>query len=478
MNRREALAALGAMALVPASLRAAPGGLRGDLTIMRSALRLHPGLHRYASPARVEDRLARLEQHFVGAPDLEQRYLILSRFLASIRCGHSWCNFFNQAEPVAASLFDRPTRLPFHFAWIGRRMIVLRDPAGLGLAPGSEIVSVNGVPAGAILSALLPYARADGHNDAARVALLGVGGTEEIETFDVFHGLLYGPPRGGMHQVKVRRPGGGQRDEEVPAIGLAARRAQRHGLKAQPGSPAWDWTVRPDGIALLTMDSWALYDSDWDWRGWLADRLSSLAGAKGLIVDLRSNEGGLDCGDALLARLAEAPIPLPPFERRVRFRRTPAELDPYLDTWDRSFRTLGEAGEPIGGGFLRLREEEGDRAIRPEGPRLALPVAALVGPANSSATFRFAEKARATGLVRLFGQATGGNRRGLNGGAYFFVRLPASGLEFDLPLIGYFPPGSPPDSGVEPDVAIAVTPADIASGRDPAMAAAARWITR
>lgn len=478
MNRREALAALGAVALIPAAARAAPDGLRGDMRILRAALRLHPGLYRYASPTRVEERLARLEQAFVAAPDTERRYLFLSRFMASIRCGHSWCNFFNQAEPVAASLFDRPTRLPFHFAWIGGRMIVLRDPAGLGLAPGSEIVSVNGVPAGAILSALLPYARADGGNDASRVALLGVGGAEEIETFDVFQGLLCGPPRGGTHRLRVRRPGGGQRDEEVPAIALAARRAQRTGLEAEAGSPAWDWTVRPDGIALLTMDSWALYGSDWDWRGWLADRLSSLAGAKGLIVDLRRNEGGLDCGDALLARLAEAPIPLPPFERRVRFRRTPAELDPYLATWDRSFRTLGESAEPIGGGFLKLGEEDSDREIRPQGPRLALPVAALVGPANSSATFRFAEKARATGLVRLFGRTTGGNRRGLNGGAYFFVRLPASGLEFDLPLIGYFPPGSPPDSGVEPDVAVPVTPADIASGRDPAMAAAARWITR
>jgi hypothetical protein len=247
----------------------------------------------------------------------------------------------------------------------------------------------------------------------------------------------------------------------------------------EPGAngPVWDWSMRADGIAVLTMPTWALYGGAWDWRTWLDDRLSSLSGAKGLIVDLRDNEGGQDCGDRLLARLADRPIGRPPAERRVRFRRTPAHLDRYLDTWDKSFRTLGATARPVGGGFLRLEEESGE-AIQPLGPRLALPVAALIGPANSSATFHFAQKARRSGLVRLFGRTTGGNQRGINGGAYFFVRLPASGLEFDLPLIGYFPPGTPPDAGLAPDVAVAPTLRDIASGRDSAMAAAAHWILR
>lgn len=476
MNRREAIAAIGASALLPAAVADTdPAGLKGDIRILREALQLHPGLYRYSSPAAIEERLLRLELDFAAAPTTERRYLLLSLFMASLRCGHSYCNFLNQKKPVAASLFDRPTRLPFQFAWIGRRMVVTGDPAGLGLARGTEILSVNGAAASAMLDALMPYARADGHNDGKRVALLGVAGAESIETFDVFQGLVFGAP-GGVHRLVLRPPGGPKRTVELPAIGLAQRRAQRRLRDPASNGPVWDWSMPADGVAVLTMPTWALYNSKWDWRTWLDDRLSSLSGAKGLIVDLRGNEGGQDCGDRLLARLPDPPVGRPTFERRVRFRRTPAHLDPYLDTWDDSFRTLGAAARPIGGGFLRLDDVPAEEIGPPGGPRLAVPVAVLIGPANSSATFQFAQNARRSRLVRLFGQTTGGNRRGINGGAFFFVRLPASGLEFDLPLIGFYPPGTPPDAGLAPDVAVAPTLRDVASGRDPAMAAARDWI--
>lgn len=61
---------------------------------------------------------------------------------------------------------------------------------------------------------------------------------------------------------------------------------------------------------------------------------------------------------------------------------------------------------------------------------------------------------------------TGGNRRGINSGAFFFLRLPQSGLEADVPLIGRFPATPQPDAGLAPDVAAADTVADIAASRD------------
>jgi hypothetical protein len=54
--------------------------------------------------------------------------------------------------------------------------------------------------------------------------------------------------------------------------------------------------------------------------------------------------------------------------------------------------------------------------------------------------------------------------------------LPASGIEFDLPLIGYFPPGHPPDAGLAPDVDIRPTAADLARAYDPTLEAAVEWV--
>lgn len=455
-----------------------PADLAGDIRIMREALALHPGLYRYNTPAGIDAALTRLARDFAASRTLDQRYLLLSSFLGTIRCGHSYANFFNQRAATAAALFDRPTRLPFHFRWIGGQMVVIADPVGLGVPAGTIVERLNGSDPAALLRRLVPLARADGHNDAKRVSLLEVRGDESVETFDVFHGLIAGAPAGGTHRLTLRRPDGSRRRIEAPAIELKGRQAAMRKRDYRGDGPVWDWAMRADGIAVLTMPGWALYDSKWEWGAWLDDRLDSLVGAKGLVIDLRENEGGQDCGDPILARLIDAPLIAEGAERRVRFRRTPAALDRYLDTWDQSFRTLGVDAAPVADGFLRLTGERGDDAIRPSGKRLRLPVAALIGPVNSSATFQFAARARLSGAVRLFGSTTGGNQRGINGGCYFFVRLPASGIEFDLPLIGYFPPGLPPDAGIDPDVAVAASVADIAAGRDPVMARATAWITR
>jgi hypothetical protein len=156
--------------------------------------------------------------------------------------------------------------------------------------------------------------------------------------------------------------------------------------------------------------------------------------------------------------------------------RTPPAHDPYLDTWDNSFRNLGVGAEPVGDGFFRLRSETGVNIIPPEGPRFPGRVAVLMGPNCSSATFQFAQLAQANGLARLFGETSGGNLRGINGGSFFFVPLPASGLEFDLPLVGFFPPGAPPDAGLAPDVRIAPTLESIAKGEDPVLEAVSSWM--
>ena len=53
-------------------------------------------------------------------------------------------------------------------------------------------------------------------------------------------------------------------------------------------------------------------------------------------------------------------------------------------------------------------------------------------------------------LGTLVGQPTGGNQRGINGGAFFFATLPNSKIEVDLPLIAAFPDGPPPDGKALP----------------------------
>lgn len=482
MRRRTMLKGVAGLTLAPWSVRSiaadAPtrADLAGDVDIMRQALALHPGLYRYNSPRQVDAALAALRSRFAAAPTQAKRYLLLSRFQSMIRCGHSYANFYNQRKSVTTDLFDRRTRLPFHFVWSGESMLVIRDPWN-GLAPGTEVLAIDGRRPADLRRAMMPYVRGDGHNDAQRLSLLEARGDESIETFDVFQGLLF-PPSDGRHRLRLREPSGAERALELSAIDLPERRKGRRSVEAEGDTPVWQWITRRDGIAVLTMPTWALYNSKWAWKPWLEERLDLLAGAKGLIVDLRANEGGEDCGDVILARLIERDFSPPEMVQKIRFRTTPKHLDPVLDTWDNSFRTLGVGARPLVGGFyLRPGNEEVLR-VTASPKRLNVPVAVLIGQVNSSATFQFAQNIRSIGKAKLYGQLTGGNRRGINGGCYFFVRLPASGLEFDLPLVGYFPLRPQPDAGISPDVTIVPTAADIAAGRDPVMERAAADLLR
>lgn len=465
LTRRTFLASTGAALLTaPAILKAQPGG--EDARILeRAYTQLHPGLHRYASPRQVAERFAALGRALSASPDLPGKFLALSRFTGSVRCGHTYANFHNQRRAVSEALFTRRDRLPFHFRWLGGRMIVTRDTERLGLAPGTEILAIDGRPAGAILRSLMPLARADGGNDAKRRALLSVEGIESYESFDIYFPLLF-PMRGSDYELRIRPPSGTVRTLRAVPIDLAQRRSAMPAEPARDANPGWTLEHR-GGTAIMTMPGWALYNSRWDWRAWINAAVEDLArrGSRALVIDLRANEGGLDCGDQVIAHLIERPLAPPPYERRVRFREVPADLRPVLDTWDRSFDRLGAEAVAMSGGFLRL-PREADAAIQPLRPRFAGRVFVLTSATNSSATFQFANLVRTAGLATLVGETTGGNRRGINGGAFYFLRLPESGLEADLPLIGYFPSTPQPDAGIVPDRPVAASATDIAAGRD------------
>lgn len=480
ITRRTLIGGAAALPLVPRpSWAATPppqlsvAAMRDDLTLLeRIYTRLHPGLYRYAGARETAARFAAVRDAITTPLPLGEFYLRLSRLLATVRCGHSYANFYNQKKVVRVALFEGDTRLPLHFLWLGERMIVTADPYGTGIAPGSEVLAIDGRPAGAVLAALLPYARADGHNDAKRRRLLSVQGEDGYETFDVFHALHFRPA--ATFRLQVAGPDGRRRTTAVRAVSLAERRAHRVVADGAADAPIWSMERR-GAAAVLTMSNWGLYDAKWDWKAWLDAAVDRLIADRvpALVVDIRHNEGGEDCGNELLARMIERAVPAQRVRRLIRYETLPAEFRPYCDTWDRSFDTLGVGAKRVDDRFLKQTDPAmADDTIRPRGARYPGKLIVLTGPQNSSATFQFANCVLNERLGTLVGEETGGNRRGINGGCFYFVRLPATGLEADLPLIGAFPLRAQPDAGVRPNIAVPLTRAAIAAGSDPALARA------
>ena len=417
---------------------------------------------------------AALQQALSKDQTLPEAYLALSVFLAKIRCGHTYTNFLNQPKAIAQTLFQQRNRLPFYFRWVDGRMVVTRDFSEARLRVGTEILAINGVPVSTILQRLMTIARADGSNDAKRVSSLEVLGLERYETFDVYYPLFF-PSKRATLRLQIRpEPGARPRELQVKPLSYEERLASRQALlAAQPGesAPAWEFKHLEPGTALLRMPTWALFDSTWDWKGFLDTMFVDLEQRRvtHLILDLRGNEGGMDAGNPILSRLIREDLRLAQFKRRVRYRQVPETLAPYLDTWDPSFKDWGEAATAPADGFFTLTKYDDDARgdfIAPVAPPYRGKVSVLVNAANSSATFYFAQVLQQNKLATLVGQPTGGNQRGTNAGALFFLRLPRSGIEVDLPLIGFYPSEDKPDAGLTPDVSVTPRVEDIARGVD------------
>ena len=482
-------AAPSASAQTRADTLIAGADLQADLDLLARAYEtLHPGLYRYQTPSEWGARVAALRA--AVAPRMGQRafYVHVARLLAAIECGHSYPNFFNQRPAVQARVIEATHRLPFHFRWLGDRIIVTRDLSGGGLRPGTRILAIDGTPAADILATLLPLARADGGNDAKRRDILSVTGTESYEAFDVYYPLTYA--LADTVTLDVEGPEGDRRTLRRATQSFAERESVRATDRGTVAPDAARWSTRrlADGTAVLAMPTWALYNTTWDWRAYLDSTFARLRADRvpRLVLDLRGNEGGDDAvAEWLLRHLVSRTSTVPGFETYVRYRILPVDLKPYADTWDRSFDDWSPTADTASrDGLYRLRRggENGAANLEPTEPRFTGRVAVLIGSANSSSTFAFADAFQRLRLGLLVGQPTGGNKRGINGGAFYFFRLPRSGVEVDVPLAGYYAPrrraGGIPDGGLTPDLNVALTTGDLTGATDQTLAAAVAALRR
>ncbi len=443
-------------------------GLQADVAILRRTYEtLHPGLYRYASKAEMDARFDALARDVGSDRTLADAYLRISRFTASIRCGHTYANFFNQSRAIRTALFERPDKLPFFFRLRDGAMVVTRDltPDG-ALPPGTIVRSVNGITASELLSTTLPYVRGDGANDAKRIDLLAVRGEARYDAADVFWPLLFATRWTTPFHLEITRPDGTAASIVAQAQTFAQRVASVEVMQppANGDAPLFSTQTMPDGTVVITMPTWSVYDSKWNWHAWLDAALDAAKNAPTLVLDLRGNEGGSDdVGATILAHLPDRPNPQPTPLRLVRAPRVPEDLRPYATTYDPSLLDWGSRAVPLAGAlpitapavpYLQLlpRSSDATAVAEPRHEPYRGRVRVAIDAANSSATFAFAQTIKQRGLGTLVGTPTGGNRRGTNGDAFLFVTLPNSGIEVDLPLVGTFPLTDEPDTGLEPDV--------------------------
>jgi len=210
-------------------------------------------------------------------------------------------------------------------------------------------------------------------------------------------------------------------------------------------------------LAHLRMGSFDVYDGKFDWKGFLADAFGDMKqrGIRHVALDVRGNEGG---ADEVLVELVKyivwQPAVMPGVQRLVRYEIVPEDLRPHLSASDRGFYDLrGKHSGAVGRTFV-YRDAERE-ALEPTPDALIAKYYLLVDAHNTAATFTLAQFLQENKLATLIGSTTGGNQRGINGGQFFFLKLPNSGIEIDIPIIASVPLDARPDAGLQPDMRVA-----------------------
>lgn len=463
--------------------------LKTDLRILREALTtIHGGLYRYQSPAQFDAGMEELERKFEKGATQSDVFISISEFTARIKCGHTFPSFWNNPIQTQRNLFTAQNKLPVTFRWMNSQMLITRNDSDQpALTRGTMITEVNGVKTQAILSRLMKVVKGDGSNDAKRIAELQLQDLKDWEAFDVYYSLVFKPT--DRFELKIQTMSGETRTVTATAIDYKQRRVNRanNTPKVEKDGPEWQIDWMPSDTAKLRMPTWALYNSKWEWQAWLKKQFEEMKsrGTKNLIIDIRGNVGGNECGDEIMRYLVPGKVTFPSGSTFIRYQKIPDHLALYISTWDREYYDWSAQAKPavfvpqLNSQAFEIRATDSVNAERggtidPLEPRFGGKVYVLVDAECSSATFQFAQQVRNYKVGTLVGQPTGGNARGINGGAIFFTTLPNSQIEIDIPIIAYLPATEQPDAGLKPDVELWDTREDVAAGRDAVM----NWVKK
>lgn len=448
-----------------------------DLTILREALlALHPGLYRYHSPIEIEQLFSELQEKLNQPAGYRTVYREIAAFLAKIKCGHTYANFSNQNALIRSIVLEQADKLPFTYQLAGSKMVATGNASDCPfIQEGTEIFTINKLPVEEVLQRVAALVPADGNNQGARIYQLDLKATVSSEAMDAYFPLVF-PPQKRRYSVTGARAETGQRI----SCSLTSERRQvrnqnllKNGKSLQPDEDAlWKYDRLSKEISYLKVGSFVAGNLKTDWKDFLKNTFSRINDEKipNLVIDIRGSKGGnKEVVNELMHYLVTEKVKYQTFDQRTRFKEFPASLRPFVEVLDASVFEM--AGQVKNGkaGFFRVKGVKKWEKLYPSNNSYSGKVYLLVGPENSSASFFLAHYLKTLKRATLIGTETGGNLNGINGEKFVMLHLPNSGIEVDIPLIGYFARTEQPDQGIMPDVVVEKTVADLQEETDPVL---------
>lgn len=431
--------------------------LHFDLAILKNALmKTHPGLFWYQSAKEFEDNYTKMK-NAVNQPMTEIKFFtLITPFIANIKCSHTDLSL---SKMFYNDFFNGMKIFPFEVKIAEGRIYIDKNyTADTSIAPGSELISINGINADSILRFLKAFTWADGFAES-------YGRCEFYFQSLMINFFNYAD----KYALSIKDQNENTRSVETEALDLKTSNKNYAERDINKNRKPWRLYIKDSlSTAIMEIDEFL----GRGYKRFLSNSFKTIRKnrLKVLVINLKNNGGGSD----YYARLLFQYIALKEFKYYDRLEVTIDDpKDPIFKYGKRplKFFYAFHLMKANGAGTYDLKnitsKNLSKKAFKPYKNNFTGSVYILIDNNSFSATSEFCAVAHYNHRAKFVGRETGGGYCGNTSGTAFELILPNTKIQIEIPVIKYHVAVKAPcGRGIEPDYPLKEKANDIILHKD------------